>query len=129
VPVGRIGASIDALPVVLPVNFAYVHEKIVIRTNRGSKMDAAVNQAVVAFEADSYEPWGDWGWSVLVQGRGAEITARDELDTLKQLPLKAWAYGEHQPGRYLGIQIDVVSGRRFGEPPEWAAQTTTSDAS
>lgn len=121
-PVGRLGVSIDALPAVLPVNFAYVHGRIIIRTGAGSKLDAAVNEAVVAFEVDSYDPWGTWGWSVLVQGRASEVTDAEQLSSLRTHPLRAWAFGERQPGRYLGIEISALSGRRFGQPPEWALE-------
>lgn len=41
VPVGRIGVSIRALPVILPVNFVLVGENIVFRTIPGTKLDAA----------------------------------------------------------------------------------------
>lgn len=125
-PVGRLGISIDALPAVLPVNYAFVHGKIVIRTAQGSKLDAAVHEAVVAFEVDSYDHWGEWGWSVLVQGRAAEITDESELETLSAYPLRAWAYGRNQPSRYLGIEITLVSGRRFGDPPQWAAEARSA---
>jgi uncharacterized protein len=126
VPVGRLGVNIGALPAVLPVNFAFVHGKIIIRTSEGSKLDAAVHNAVVAFEVDSYDPWGAWGWSVLVQGSAAEITDADQLETMERHPLRAWAFGDRQPGRYLGIGITMLSGRRFGKPPEWAAATATT---
>jgi nitroimidazol reductase NimA-like FMN-containing flavoprotein (pyridoxamine 5'-phosphate oxidase superfamily) len=71
VAVGRVGLSIDALPVVLPVNFALFEEDIVFRTVEGTKFHAAAAGAVVAFEADSYEPGGTSGWGVVCSGRVA----------------------------------------------------------
>jgi Pyridoxamine 5'-phosphate oxidase len=68
VSVGRLGVSIDALPAILPVNFVLLREQIIVRTVPGTKLDAAAAQAVVAFEVDSYDPGGKWGWSVLVLG-------------------------------------------------------------
>ena len=61
--VGRVGLSVDALPVVLPVNFAVSDQDIVFRTVEGTKFHAAAAGAVVAFEADAYEPSGRSGWS------------------------------------------------------------------
>lgn len=63
--VGRIGVSIGALPVVLPVNYILVTEDVVFRTIPGTKLDAAARHAVVAFEVDKYAPDGSCGWSVL----------------------------------------------------------------
>src|SRR5213079_2103949 len=71
--IGRIALSIGALPVVLPVNFCMLDDDLVIRTGPGSKLDAATNHAVVAFEVDSFSLFDHSGWSVLVQGVAAEI--------------------------------------------------------
>lgn len=113
VPVGRLGISIEALPAILPVNFVLVHEQIVIRTVPGTKLDAAVAQAVVAFEVDACDPAGGWGWSVLVRGRGSEITDPSELAEAQRLPLRAWAQTDGAASRLLRIQTTVVTGRRF----------------
>jgi nitroimidazol reductase NimA-like FMN-containing flavoprotein (pyridoxamine 5'-phosphate oxidase superfamily) len=67
-PVGRIAVTIGALPAILPVNFALVGAHIVIRTVPGTKLDAAIRRAIVAFEVDSYAADGSSGWSVLIQG-------------------------------------------------------------
>jgi nitroimidazol reductase NimA-like FMN-containing flavoprotein (pyridoxamine 5'-phosphate oxidase superfamily) len=111
VPVGRIGVSSEALPVVLPVNFALDGRRVVIRTNPGTKLDAAVRNAVVAFEADHYEPLGHEGWSVLVVGRASEITDPDDGAHVRRLPLRAW--GTSTADRYVAISMDIVSGRRL----------------
>lgn len=112
VPVGRLGVSIEALPAILPVNFALLHGQIVIRSVPGTKLDASVAQAVVAFEADAWDPAGGWGWSVLVRGRGSEITDPDDLAEAKRLPLRAWALKD-AASRFLRIETTMVSGRRF----------------
>ena len=90
-PVGRVGASIDALPVVLPVNYALLHDNIVFRTAAGTKFHAAAAGAVLAFEADGYEPDGTSGWSVLVQGISRVITDPEELRQVQHLPVEPWA--------------------------------------
>ncbi|MGZ4205128.1 MAG: pyridoxamine 5'-phosphate oxidase family protein [Actinomycetota bacterium] len=113
--VGRLGVSIRALPTILPVNFAVLRDRIVVRTVPGTKLDAAVAQAVVAFEVDGYDPSGAWGWSVLVRGRGSEIVDSTELAEARALGLQAWALGD-AADRFLGIETTLVSGRRFGAP-------------
>lgn len=74
VPVGRIGITVDALPVILPVNYSVVDDAIMFRTIPGSKLAAASASTVVAFEVDSHGDDGCSGWSVLVQGMAREVT-------------------------------------------------------
>jgi hypothetical protein len=116
--VGRLGVSIEAIPAILPVNFRLLKDRIIVRTVAGTKLDAAVAQAVVAFEVDDYDPEGKWGWSVLVRGAGAEITGPDELEAVKTLPLRAWAFKDGDANRFLAIDTTLVSGRSFGGLPQ-----------
>jgi hypothetical protein len=109
VPVGRIALSVDALPVVLPVNFAMLDDDIVIGTVAGSKLEAAATNAVVAFEADWLDH-DDPRWSVLVQGVALEITDPSELDQVRRVPVEPWAGLD---GHYLRISTRFVSGRRM----------------
>lgn len=111
-PVGRIGVSVSALPVVLPVNFVLWNEQIVVRTGVGRKLYAALLNAVVAFEADHYDADRHHGWSVLVQGASRELTEVEDLAEVTQLPLRSWANPDVD--RYIAIGTDLVSGRFVG---------------
>ena len=113
--VGRLGLSIEALPAILPVRFAMLDDRIVVRTVPGTKLDAAVTQSVVAFEVDDHDPDGSWGWSVLVRGRGAEITEPGQLARAEALPLRVWAIKDRVADRFLAIETALVTGRRFGD--------------
>ena len=42
--IGRVGFTSGALPAVLPVNFHLDGERILVRTGRGSKLDAALHE-------------------------------------------------------------------------------------
>lgn len=110
VPIGRIGLSLSALPVVLPVNFAVCDDNVIIRTSEGSKFSAAITNAVVALEADHYDALGHNGWSVLVQGSSRVVTDLAELERVRRLPLRPWANPDTD--RFIAISTDVVSGRR-----------------
>jgi len=112
-PVGRIGLSIGALPVILPVNYRLIGGHIVIRTVPGTKLDAATKRAVVAFEADSYAPDGSWGWSVLVQGVCSRIADAAEIAALAATPLPTWAFDGEVADRLVRIELSFVNGRRF----------------
>jgi nitroimidazol reductase NimA-like FMN-containing flavoprotein (pyridoxamine 5'-phosphate oxidase superfamily) len=117
VPVGRLAVTIGALPAILPVNFAIVGDRIVVRTVPGTKLDAATMHAVVAFEADSYAPDGSSGWSVMVQGLCSEVVEPAELTALGASPLRAWAFDEGAATRFVRIDLSFVSGRRFRRRP------------
>jgi uncharacterized protein len=113
---GRIGVSSGALPCVLPVNFRLVGDQVVFRTGIGTKLDAATQHAVVAFEVDHMDPLSHEGWSVMVTGVAREITDRGELERLGSDRIPRWApLGD---GRVVAVSIDLVTGRRIvaGQP-------------
>lgn len=110
---GRIGLSSGALPTVLPVNFRLDSGRVLIRTGRGSKLDAATQDAVVAFEADDFDPMYHSGWSVVVTGVAHEVTDPDELAALP--PLARWA--RRGDGRVMAISTELVTGRRIVSGP------------
>lgn len=106
---GRVAVSIDALPVILPVQYAMLDDTIVFRTGLGTKLDAALKGAVVAFEIDTVDPLCHEGWSVLVTGRATDVVDADEIARCEALPLEPWLQGETD--RFVKIATDVVSGR------------------
>ena len=112
---GRLGVSIEALPAILPVRFALLDERVLVRTVPGTKLDAAVAQSVVAFEVDDHADDGSWGWSVLVRGRGTELTEPEEVARAEALPLLVWSFNGRVADRFLAIDTSLVTGRRFGE--------------
>jgi hypothetical protein len=116
--VGRIGLSIDALPVILPVNFVVARsdaddsDLIVLRMGSGARLTAAMNHTVVAFETDGHDRLRHTGWSVLVQGRSRVIHDPSALLWASALPLRSWAFADTPV--FVSVSLDVVSGRRFG---------------
>ena len=112
--IGRIALTVDALPVVLPVNFVFSGGAIVISTAEGTKLHAAARRAVVAFEVDAIDTLYHTGWSVLVTGQSRQITDPAELDEARHLPLRAWGLKEDEEDvHYIKIEPTLVSGRRL----------------
>jgi nitroimidazol reductase NimA-like FMN-containing flavoprotein (pyridoxamine 5'-phosphate oxidase superfamily) len=109
--VGRIAITSNALPVVLPVNFVLLEDHIVVRTGRGTKLDAATRNTVVAFEVDELDAREGTGWSVLVTGVAHELIAPEEIAAADVSPPARWAPGPE--GRYIAISVDMISGRRI----------------
>jgi nitroimidazol reductase NimA-like FMN-containing flavoprotein (pyridoxamine 5'-phosphate oxidase superfamily) len=107
---GRLGITTGALPTVLPVNFRLVGDQIVFRTGGGTKLDAATDNAVVAFEVDDMDPVWHTGWSVVVTGMAREISDPEELAAIELSTIPHWA-PDHAT-RVVGVSTEIVTGRR-----------------
>src|SRR5438874_6539251 len=88
VPIGRVVFTEQALPAAQPVSFALFDDAVVFRATAGSRLAAAARDAVVAFEADEFDPTLRSGWSVLVVGRAREIRDPEVLRLIGGLPLR-----------------------------------------
>ncbi|MGD0942757.1 MAG: pyridoxamine 5'-phosphate oxidase family protein [Acidimicrobiales bacterium] len=115
-PIGRVGLSIEALPAVLPVNFAVLDGDVVFRTAEGTKLHAATVGRVLAFEADGYATDGLSGWSVLVQGVSRLVTEPTELHRALQLTVEPWAVDAAD--QIVRITSTMISGRLFQRMPQ-----------
>jgi nitroimidazol reductase NimA-like FMN-containing flavoprotein (pyridoxamine 5'-phosphate oxidase superfamily) len=109
--VGRVGISLQALPVVLPVAFRLISEQIVFSTAPGSKLRAATNHAVIAFEVDHIDPLAHTGWSVLATGMARRVTNPAERDQLTIAGVPHWLAGDD--AQLVVVGTDVISGRRL----------------
>jgi nitroimidazol reductase NimA-like FMN-containing flavoprotein (pyridoxamine 5'-phosphate oxidase superfamily) len=107
--VGRIAGTSGALPVVLPVGFALDGDCIVVETGRGTTLDSATSDSVVAFEVDNLHERGHSGWTVMVTGVAEEVTDEGEISRLRRLLRCA---GEWREERFVRISSEIVSGRR-----------------
>ena len=108
---GRVAVTSGALPTILPVNFDFDGREILIRTGRGTQLDAATRDAVVAFEVDEIEPAWRAGWSVVVTGFARELPDPELVAAAAEHPsLGRWASAADD--RIVAISPDVVSGRR-----------------
>jgi nitroimidazol reductase NimA-like FMN-containing flavoprotein (pyridoxamine 5'-phosphate oxidase superfamily) len=111
VPIGRLGFYADGEVVLLPVNHAVDGQDVVFRTASGSKLTAAEEQDLVAFEADDYDLRTRSGWSVLVTGRAMVVYDEAEASRLDRLDLRPWAAAVERPF-WVRIHPTSVTGRR-----------------
>ena len=110
--VGRIAFTRNGDIEVLPVNHCVVDRTIAFRTASGSKLAAAYDGSVVAFEVDSYDPRERTGWSVLVKGRAELVLDSRLLARLDATGLRTWSPSAAQ-AQWVVIRADEVSGRRL----------------
>ncbi len=104
---GRIGVRIADQLSIFPVYYAVMDHDIVFRTAPGTKLDAAVLETSVVFEADNASP----GWSVLVRGHVHQITEPAQLVHAQSLLGHDWPAGERE--YYVRLVAEQVTGRRL----------------
>jgi uncharacterized protein len=119
-PVGRLGFTSGALPLILPVTFAVLDGDVVFRTGSGTKLEAALRRQVACFEADEFDGAHDLGWSVIVTGTTEIVTEQGLIDRIAATPLDQWA-GEREEDRIVRLRVDLVSGRWLTTPQQMAA--------
>lgn len=107
---GRLGFTERALPMILPVHYALRGDDVVLSSMAGSKLAAARNGSVLAFEVDDYDPVNREGWTVSVIGPSRLITDPDEIALLDALDFAPWT---GSPGQaYFAVQMALLQGRR-----------------
>ena len=109
--VGRLGFVVDGRPMVLPVNYIFDTDAVVFCTASGTKLNAIVHRADVAFEVDDSSPLHHSGWSVVLRGRAEVITDPQQVARLRRGPLNPWAKGAR--ANWVRISLDEMSGRRI----------------
>jgi nitroimidazol reductase NimA-like FMN-containing flavoprotein (pyridoxamine 5'-phosphate oxidase superfamily) len=109
---GRLGVVVDGIPLVLPMQFVMDGETVVFQTNQGAKVfHAPLNP--VSFEVDHVDWEQGVGWSVLVQGFGADITSAidERSEELRSLSVHSWA--PPPADRWLKIIPRKITGRQI----------------
>ncbi|MEV0743474.1 pyridoxamine 5'-phosphate oxidase family protein [Streptomyces sp. NPDC050549] len=111
VPMGRVGFSHQALPVIRPVNHLVDGDHIVIRTHTASALlrTPPVTEVVV-YEADWLDPGTRTGWSVMVTGRASPVTAASDVLRYQQ-SLMAWT--DRDLDHVVRISAEIVAGYRI----------------
>jgi len=106
---GRVGVTMGALPAIFPVNYAVVDGQIVFRTGEGTKLRAALDRAVVAFEVDHPGTDAQRGWSVLIVGMAREL---DVANYGASAHLLVGASPVASRDHLVQIRPEFISGRR-----------------
>ena len=108
--IGRVGVCLGALPAIFPVNYSLVDIDVYFWTAPGTKLFAALDHAVVAFEVDDTDTDSETGWSVLAVGVAEEIRDRDLAKRAMAGGLRSWLPQRHC---LIRVSTDFVSGRRI----------------
>jgi nitroimidazol reductase NimA-like FMN-containing flavoprotein (pyridoxamine 5'-phosphate oxidase superfamily) len=119
--VGRIAFVVDALPVVLPINYRLLNDEsglwILLRTRPGRAVDGAPDR--VAFEIDGIDYDHQQGWSVLVRGVLHHLDHEEIESFSRGFDPQPWPQQERTS--WLAIKTETVTGRRLNTTVrEWA---------
>jgi nucleotide-binding universal stress UspA family protein/nitroimidazol reductase NimA-like FMN-containing flavoprotein (pyridoxamine 5'-phosphate oxidase superfamily) len=110
--VGRLVVVRQGQPLAFPMNYVLDGRTVAVRTDPGTKLDAAT-LGRVAFEVDAIDAVTHQGWSVLVQGVGRDVT--DAVDAwserVRESGVEPWAEGEKQ--HWIAIAPSAITGRRI----------------
>ena len=110
--VGRLAFASAGDIEVLPVNHVLDGSTIAFRSAPGSKLGAAIESAVVAFEVDHYDPLLRTGWSVLIKGRVEEVTEPSAVARLRSTALQPWNERVAR-AHWMVVRADTITGRRL----------------
>ncbi len=109
--VGRVAFVADAEIEVLPVNYTIEGARVAFRTAPGTKLEAAVERSVVAFEVDAYDLQEHTGWSVVIKGRAEVVSDESLIARLERSGLTPWASAVPK-NDWIVIHPNAVTGRR-----------------
>lgn len=109
---GRLGVVVDGHPEIFPVNHAYEPETggVVFPSNARTKLHAALENPLVAFEVDGVDDTGA-GWSVMLVGPAEEVTDPREIRRAVARRKVQWAASDHS--HWLRIRRARITGRRI----------------
>ncbi len=100
VSVGRLALSVRALPVIVPVQYYLDGRRLAVCLGHHGLPERSLDEAVIAFAADSIDPVTRSGWLVQVQGRSV-IPRGLRIDTDCGWPAAAQVV-EIEPGTISG---------------------------
>jgi nitroimidazol reductase NimA-like FMN-containing flavoprotein (pyridoxamine 5'-phosphate oxidase superfamily) len=106
--VGRVAYCDEEGPVVVPVNYTWDGDGVLLRVSPHTTLARALRSAPAAFEVDEFDEYTQSGWSVLVRGHAEYVDAADHPVPERLLP---WAAG--QRGLHVRIPAREITGRRI----------------
>lgn len=107
---GRLACNAEGQPEIFPVNFVLDGDRVVIRTDEGTKLTHATLDRV-AFEVDGPAPDGAGWWSVVIKGAAREITTALDVASERERLLPLAPAGSAPGDHWIRIVPREISGR------------------
>lgn len=112
---GRLAVVDEQGPMIFPVNYAVAGDRIVFRTEPGTKLQAADRGAPASFEIDDVDESRRFGWDVVVRGTLARLDD-EETASLEAALVEPFPGGRRE--HLIALETSSVSGRRVPLPPD-----------
>ena len=109
---GRIGASLNALPIVVPVDYALDGDSVVMCVNMNTALGKALVDCVVCLEVDNLDEPAEIDWGVYVNGQPHAVADPDEVARLETLGVSRWS----EESEWLRLSTAMIMGRRRQRP-------------
>lgn len=126
VSLGRLAVWTGDHPEIFPLTYLTDRETIVFRTGPGTKLEAALGDAPVAFETDGVDSRTNIAWSVVIKGSAETVDTNGGLHTSLARHLYPWESGTKD--HVVRITPEVVTGRRFTVALPHAWEISLDDA-
>lgn len=109
--IGRIAYIAEERPVIVPVNFAVIEDRIVFRSDPGDKV-SRVPLRHICMEADGRDD-ANHVWSVVAEGVARDVTTalNAEYEKMREVLVPTFA-PLHDP-HWIAIDVESISGRRL----------------
>jgi hypothetical protein len=112
----------------VPVNYTVVDDAIVVRTSPYSLLGTHGRDTTIAFAIDGFDHELERGWSVQARGRVEVVTARGELDRIRDVAdPRPWADGVRT--LYLRMRWTELRGLQLGAGWDPVSEASVSSAS
>ncbi len=108
--VGRLACASDGQPEIFPVDFVLDGDRVVIRTDAGTKLAHATLDRV-AFEVDGRSLDDRGWWSVVVKGTAREITTALDDASVRERLLPLAPAGASPGDHWIRIVPREITGR------------------
>lgn len=109
-PIGHLGLTSGALPVVTPIRYRLVGRSVVFATEDGAKLNSARRNAVACVEIAGSDDATGTDWTVLATGRLREITDSSSVSSDGGVSLQPW--GLATADHLCALDIELLSGAR-----------------
>jgi nitroimidazol reductase NimA-like FMN-containing flavoprotein (pyridoxamine 5'-phosphate oxidase superfamily) len=113
-PIGRLGVTQDALPIIMPVAYSLLDRTPVFKVGSGTVRRAATQGAVCCFEVDSASVDWSTAWSVMMIGRLAVIGDPPTIARASALGLPSWPGHAETETAFVRLVPQLVTGRSLG---------------
>jgi nitroimidazol reductase NimA-like FMN-containing flavoprotein (pyridoxamine 5'-phosphate oxidase superfamily) len=124
---GRVAISTPTGPHMVPVNYTVVDDAIVVRTSPYSLLGTHGRDTTIALGIDGFDHELERGWSVQARGRVEVVTAREELDRIREVAdPRPWADGVRS--LYLRMRWTELRGRQLGADWDPVSEASVSSA-